>query len=247
MKIETFIFVHDQQIILDFKENNKFKEVENLKYVFVSNNPCDKIENMEDVIIAKKYDDNIEKYNRTLLAYTGWYLLWKNKLYNADYINLFEYDIILDPSFTSKLNEKLKSNPDVVGYMPLPTNHPLFLKVENNAGPLVRSITKNYFINPIEEIEKFPVKNVSLTFNQTLKVSLFEEFMEWMAPIIEDVKEERMAGHFPERALPFYYTIKNYKLEMLDVLQHFQMDTHDTQGKTKAFFETHYKSLLNGK
>ena len=105
MTNQTFIFVHDQNIILDFERVGKFKDIDNLKYVFVSNNPSDKIKDMENVIIAKDYDDNIEKYNRTLIAYTGWYLIWKNKLATADYINLFEYDIILSPNFQKELKE----------------------------------------------------------------------------------------------------------------------------------------------
>jgi hypothetical protein len=245
MKIETFIFVHDQNIILDFERVEKFKNINNLKYVFVSNNPSDKIKDMKNVIIAKDYDNNIEKYNRTLLAYTGWHLIWKNKLSTADYINLFEYDIILSPNFQEELNKTIETVPDVVGYLPLISNSELFLKMEHYAGPLVRSIVKNYNINPIEIIDNLSPRIISVTFNHTLKKETFENFMKWMEPIVEDIKEEKMAGHFPERALPFYYTINNYKLEMLDVLKHFQMDTHDTQGKTKAYFESNYNNLIN--
>jgi hypothetical protein len=247
MRIETFIFVHDQQIILDFKKNSKFKEVENLKYVFVSNNPCDKIEDMEDVIIAKKYDDNIEKYNRTLLAYTGWYLLWKNNLITADYINLFEYDIILPSNFSQTIKSIIDTdNFDVIGYIGLSSKHVLFLKTENVSGPLVRSIIKNYNIDPIQIADNLPTRTISVTFNHTLKKETFKNFIEWMEPIINDVKEDRMAGHFPERALPFYYMFNNLNIKLLEgCITHFQMDTHNTQGKPKNFFESNYNYLIS--
>ena len=246
-KLETFIFVHDQQIILDFQENNKFKEVKNLKYVFVSNNPCDKIKGMNNVIIATDYIDNIEKYNKTMLAYTGWYLIWKNKLSSADYLNLFEYDINLSSNFWRELEKTIDKQPDVVGYMPLSTDNLLFLKVEKNSGPLIRSIIKNYKINPVEIIDRIPPREISVTFNHTLKKENFEKFMMWMDPIMEDIKEEKMAGHFPERALPFYYILNNLKIEMLfGKMKHFQMDTHDTYAeRTKDFFDLNYDELLN--
>ena len=53
MKIQTFIFVHDQNIILDFKKNNKFKSLENLKYVFLGSRDTDKIKNMEDITLKR--------------------------------------------------------------------------------------------------------------------------------------------------------------------------------------------------
>jgi hypothetical protein len=83
MKIQTFIFVHDEKIILDFKRVGKFQEIKNLKYVLLSQRPCENVKGFDDVIIAKEYSDNIEKYP-LMVAYTGWYLIWKNKLIDED-------------------------------------------------------------------------------------------------------------------------------------------------------------------
>jgi hypothetical protein len=90
MKTQTFIFIHDQNIILDFEKNNKFKELENLTYIFLGNRDIDKIKDMSNVIVCRNLPINIEEYPY-LTSFSGWYAIWKNKLYDADYLNLFEY------------------------------------------------------------------------------------------------------------------------------------------------------------
>ena len=93
--ISTFIFVHKQEIILEYKKINKFEYLPNLKFVLVGKNEFNLVENMDDVIICQKYDNNIEDYPK-FTSFTGWYLLWKNNLIDTDYVNLFEYDINLN-------------------------------------------------------------------------------------------------------------------------------------------------------
>jgi len=245
MKIQTFIFVHDEKIILDFEKNGKFKEIENLKYVFLSNNPCEQIRSMSNVIIARDFEDNIEKWNRTLIAYTGWYLLWKNNLIDADFINLFEYDIILDKNFQDKLKQNLTPKTKVVSYVPIEIHDYWFIQ-DGLCNPLLNSIQKHYNIDFRKYVREIldPV-TVGVTSNQSMSLKTFNEFMTWMEPIIDDIKEEKMAGHMPERAFPLFYTYYDREGFLLDgVLSHFRMDTHETQGRTKAYFDANYEKLV---
>jgi hypothetical protein len=94
MESQTFIFVHEQNIILDFKNHNKFSNLNNVKYVFLGKNDTDKIESLNDVIICRNLPNNIEDYPN-LTSFSCWYALWKNNMYNSNYINLFEYDVNL--------------------------------------------------------------------------------------------------------------------------------------------------------
>ena len=48
LTVDTFIFIHDQEIVLDFINKNKFKDFENFKWVFLGNKPYDKIENIDN-------------------------------------------------------------------------------------------------------------------------------------------------------------------------------------------------------
>jgi hypothetical protein len=85
MNIQSFIFIHDQDILIKYIEASKFKELPNLKYVFVGNNPTDKLNNYTNIIIAKNLPLNIENYP-LFTSFTGWYALWKNNLIDAEYI-----------------------------------------------------------------------------------------------------------------------------------------------------------------
>jgi hypothetical protein len=69
--------------------------------------------------------------------------------------------------------------------------------------------------------------------------------MEWMEPLIEDMKNDRMSPHYPERTLPLYLLFKKIPyLVVSDVLFHFQMDSHKTQGKSNEYKEKNYLNIL---
>ena len=71
---ETFIFIHDQDYLLDFENKGKLNNLKSYKYVFLGNRPIDKIENLSNVIVARNLPNNIEEYPK-LTSYTGWYAL----------------------------------------------------------------------------------------------------------------------------------------------------------------------------
>lgn len=247
MKNQTFIFVHDQKIITDFISNKKFENLDNMLYVFLGEGDIDQIENLENVIISRNFEKNIEKWNKTLIAYTGWYLLWKNNLIQSEYVNLFEYDIVVKNDTQSIIYDCIEKNPEVnsISYIPLSIDDYWFLGDDRTSVTLLNSIEKNYKINGREFIKNYsPDIKVGLTSNQTLKKETFNSFMEWMEPIVEDIKEDKMAGHYPERALPFYILLNNLnKIILEEVLYHFQLDSHNTQGMYEQR-KSNYKNIL---
>jgi hypothetical protein len=92
MTASTFIFVHDQQIVLDYIAAGKFSDLPDVKYCFLGMRPTDRIEHLPNVIIARNLPDNIEHYPN-LVAWTGWYALVRNDLIMTDIVNLLEYDV----------------------------------------------------------------------------------------------------------------------------------------------------------
>ena len=125
MNIQTFIFLHDQKIVLDFIKSKKFEKLNNLKFVFLGEGDVSLITNMENVIVARDQKINIEGYPK-LTSFTGWYAIWKNGLYDSDHINLFEYDICLVDHFNEILEFNLK-HCDILGYVPLDIFNPAFI------------------------------------------------------------------------------------------------------------------------
>lgn len=246
MKTQTFIFVHDEQIVLDFELNSKFKDVPNLTYVFVGFSSYEKIKHLSNLIIARELKYNIETWGKNLLAYAGWYALYKNNLISADFINLFEYDIILSNNFNEIQQGVIHADIDFIGYIPLEIHDYWFMQCDDFCLPLLNSIHKHYginckqYINDIQELKK-----VGLTSNQSMSFNTLDKFMKWMEPIVEDIKDEYMAGHMPERAFPFYclyYGLNGFILDK--VLSHFSMGTHGTTGTPKEYFNSNYENLV---
>lgn len=243
--ILTLIFVHDQKIVLDYINFNKFKMLDNVIYVFVGNKDSTLIESYPNVIISKNLPYNIEQYPK-LTSYTGWFSVWKNKLYNSfDYLNLFEYDINLSNNFDKIVKQNL--NVDIIGYKPLNVHHINFIKHAPWSETLIQSIKKNYNVNVYDLIDNMPKdKECSVTSNHTFSKKSFENYMEWVSPLIDDIKNLELSGHQIERSISLFYLIKKLKIKLIDdILTHFQFDSHQTQNISQYKFQNEYIKLLN--
>jgi hypothetical protein len=139
MTTQTFIFVHNQKIILDYIKINKFNSLDNLKFVFVGDGDISEIKGLSNTIICNDLPINIEKYPK-LTSFTGWYAIWKNKLYSEDFINLFEYDINLSFNFNEIINNNLNSDTNIIGYIPFNPHHHDFLNHLPWSSELIISI-----------------------------------------------------------------------------------------------------------
>jgi hypothetical protein len=247
-KLETFIFVHDQEIILDCIQKKKFSNFENLKYVLVGNNSFDKLENNESVIIAKKYTNNIENYPK-LTSFTGWYLLWKNNLVSSEYINLFEYDVNYQNNFNKVNFDSINEGYDFIGYFPMPISDPVYVDIRQYSDALASSIKKKTQIDIYKIIsQKFEenfFKTWSSSSNSTWKTEAWENYMSWFENFLEDIKTNNYCGHMHERSLSFYYFIKNLKVkEISNIMSHFQLNTHGTSPLPKERFNQLYNQLF---
>jgi hypothetical protein len=239
MTTETFIFVHDQDIIINYINAKKYNNLQNVKFVFLGKNPIDKVKNLENVIICRNLPINIEKYPK-FTSFTGWYALWKNNLISSDYVNLFEYDTIISKEFTEKQSEILKDKPDFVGYIPKPITMPDYVSNFMWVQDIMPSIKKHYNINIFDLIETIKVKNPnevwSCTSNSTFSKKTFEGYMTWFEKLIEDLKNGTTCGHAHERSISFFYFINNKVVKMLPgLITHFQLDSHKTQGHPVDF------------
>lgn len=246
MKTQSFIFCHNQNIIIDFKNNNKFKNLKNVKYIFLGNRDTNLIENFGDVIICRNLKYNIEEYPN-LTSFSGWYAIWKNKLYSPGYLNLFEYDVNLLEDFTEMTEQAISKNCNIIGYIPFSPFDFNYLKNENWSKQLLESILKNYKVDVIEFVSNLDENYVcSMTSNHTFSSNIFEEYMLWMEPMVDDIKENYYSGHQMERSISLFYMIN--KIDNIhiipDILYHFQFDSHKTQGIDQNKFVSNYNNLF---
>ena len=246
MASQTFIFVHDQNIILDYLNVNKFSDLDNLTYMFLGGGDTSKIKDLSNVIICRELPINIEEYPK-LTSFSGWYAIWKNKLYNQDFINLFEYDINLSSNFNDIVNQKLTSDTDIVGYIPFSPHDYTFIKHSPFSKELLYSINKNYGVDTVSVVNSLPNDSTcSMTSNHTFNKNMFEKYMQWIEPMIDDFKNSGLSGHQVERSISLFYILNNITNVKIipNVLYHFQFDSHKTQGIGKQKFINNYNKLL---
>jgi len=231
-KLDTFIFVHDQNIVLDFNKINKFSDFEDFKYVFLGNRPCDLISGLDNVIIARNLPHNIEEYPK-FTSLTGWYALLKNNLINSEYVNLFEYDINYIPEFVEINKELVNSKYDFIGYFPMLITDPVYLKLTQYTDKLISSINKHTGVDIPKLFDGILNQNNnalwSSSSNSTWKVSELENYINWFVPFIDEIKDSDYCGHMHERSLSFYYYIAELKVKLTNnLMTHFQLNSHGT-------------------
>lgn len=231
-KIETFIFVHDQKIILDFILMDRFSDFEDFKYVFLGNNDCDLVKDLPNVIIARNIEHNIEEYPK-LTSYTGWYALYKNNLINSEYVNFFEYDVNYIDGFSEINKEMLNLNCDFIGYFPMRLTDPVYLNMSQYTDSLIDSIKIKTGVNIHELINKKINENPnaiwSSSSNSTWKVTALNEYINWFSTFIDDIKTNQFSGHMHERSISFYYYLFNKKVKVVNgLMTHFQLNSHGT-------------------
>ena len=116
--IQSYIFVHDQHIILRFEKSEKFKNFGDFTYVFLGNGEINKLTHITNIIIVRDLEHNLEDYPK-LTAFTGWYALWKNKLLDENKsILLLEYDVHLNDNFIYHLNKFADDKSPMIGFVP---------------------------------------------------------------------------------------------------------------------------------
>jgi hypothetical protein len=228
----NFVFIHDQEILLDFVEKNRFQSLEGFKYVFLGNRPCDKIEHFENVIIARNLQDNIEHLPK-LTSFTGWYALYKNGYLDSEYVNLFEYDIHYVPEFPEINKEMLKKDFDFVGYFPMFVNDIVYLTQTQYTKELVESIEKKFGYNIAEYIHELEKSNPQMLWssssNSTWRTEVLKNYIDWFSNFIDDISQSQYCGHMHERSLSFYYFKENLKVFLTrNLMIHVQLNSHGT-------------------
>jgi hypothetical protein len=236
IKNQTFVFLHDEKLYFD--NQNRFNCFDNIKYVFLGKENTFKIEKYDDVIIAKNFSENIEKY-KSLTAYTGWYLLWKNKLIDAEYVNFFEYDIVFREDIQKILYDTFEKFPKInlLSYQSIFLHDYWFLGCDLLSKNFLDKLKYYYDFDGKDFLNNFGSDvEVGITLNQTIDKKTFESFMDWINPIVDDIKHDEMAGHYIERCLPLFILYRSlHSVICKNALYHLRLDSHGTQKISESY------------
>jgi hypothetical protein len=232
--IETFITVHNQDIVLKNEEFQKYSNLTKYRYVFVGNNDTSKITNLNNVIFAKNYEDNIEHLHY-FLDFTSWYLIIKNNLIETDLVSLIQYDTDITPSFESETIKNLNSDLNlIVGYVPYSILSCDFLDCCNGTELLSNSLMNVYNLKVYDVVNEYVVKTSDTLWPSSNNIattkSTLEKFINWFEPIVYDMGNFKYSSHAFERAIKIFSIVNNIDNSYVnDVLIHYQLDSHKTQ------------------
>jgi hypothetical protein len=254
MKIKTFIVVHDQDIILDSIHYKKYESIDNLIFLFVGNGDISKIKDRTDVIICRDLQYNIEQY-KDLTSYTAWYAVWKNKLCenDIDYITFLEYDTLINQNYFQKLKKILNQNNkiDIIGYSQINIHHELFLGHHHMyADGLIESLKKIYNIDILNYIQKYSInKKCAIVTNRTIKTNIFEDYIKWSMPVVNDFIDSKYSGHFTERLVTVYYLINHSNhIFLLNAVENFEFNSSNYEDTATSNADRHsYYDYIIGK
>jgi hypothetical protein len=219
--INYFIVCHDQDIIIDYLQKNKFSALPNYKFMFVGNKPTNLIKDIENVIICNNLEHNIENYPK-LCSFTAWYAVSKNGLSNKKYCCLLEYDVELSQDFHEK-NLKAISNANVCSYFAELIDDPMFSK----STPWLDVFFKKYNINTSKIYEE---KFWYCTTNFILRNDILEKFNNWFYEIASMFKDCDLGSYMHERMINVYCILNEVKIEYIkNTLKHLQMCSHNKE------------------
>jgi hypothetical protein len=220
MKAQTFIFVHDQHIVLDYIEAGKFDQLPDVQYVFLGQRPVDLLDQFvgeKKVIVARNLPDNIEHYPN-LVAWTGWYLIARNGLITADLVNLFEYDVNL-----LGWKQPMAS----AGYFWHPYADATWWNY-NGIKSELRRLEVSVSSDPLP-----------MTSNYTLFADKIYPFINTLMASEFDFEHDQ-AGHIVERYCSAYF---QFKVTAAGGLTHLYADSHGTQGRGDRYQDIKSKLL----
>lgn len=222
MSVETFIFCHNQEIILNLLRAEKYKDIGDFKFIFMGPGAVEKLDK-DKVIIAREMTHNIEQY-RNCLQYCGWYAIYKNNLCNAEKIRLIDYDVdILKWDTTKQTQVKSFLNYDFSFYY------------DEGYGECAKRFRENIF-----KKTGYSAKEIAANFKNKTNItnwfsaadvltdtSVFVSFMEWVEYFFFLDKEDPCFSFHFERYFCIFCMINDIPYQCVNnETTHLQLQSH---------------------
>lgn len=219
---DTFILCHDQDLVLSDVVKNTKKITDPFSIVFMGNRSIDKIKDNKKLIVSRDLPHNIEQY-KNCLQYCGWYAIFKNNLFNSEYIRLIDYDIIID-RWNNETDNEIKStiffNNDFYFCDGFGDSKTFIKNIINFFNYDPNTLAKNYY-------KRTNNNKWFSSCDVLVKKSVFVEFMGWMDEVFNQQKDNYYFGMHFERYLSIFCMANNIKYECVEnESRHLQLQSH---------------------
>lgn len=225
--IETFVIVHSAELILRCESEGRFTRLPSYTYLFVGNGDVSRLDHLDNLVVARDLADNIEQYSN-LLSFTGWYAVARNGLATTRWVTLLEYDVHLQEDFVAKTLSALKAGASLVGYVPFPLSHPLYLHATPWLIPALRSARDIDAPRLIaDHLRGGGADEWTATTNASFTSDDFVAFVDWFIPVSRLIRHDPIGAHVHERTLTMFCMLRGLRHCVIrNVLGHEQAGSH---------------------
>lgn len=253
--IDTFILVHDQELILTLEKNNVFRNLKSYRYVFLGMRPVDKLKDlMEKIVLARELPNNIED-KKCLYDYTGCWAIANNpSLAKSEFVNIIHYDCLIFKDFLKKVKKALKQNRNsFISYQP----HPLTCKYFINdffAKGLIEATREVYGLDIFRFVYELITKGDKFWQGGGSYACSYEnlkKYTDWVDPLLPYIEKDKMAAHNIERTVKFFCAQNKLKEVFIpEIMEHIYNASHDQDyqdPRVEYYAKKRFNELLEGK
>ena len=225
LDVETFVTIHDQDLVLECIDSGKFKDVDPT-YLFVGSKPVDRIPPTVKLVVCRDYTPNVEQLPH-FYDFTGWYVLGKHGLIKTDDVVFLQYDhSIHDCDLIARTSSMLGLYP-MVAYVPA-TFDMWTLQLSGFYEQQVAGVRRCGADWSTLLVDR-PFTLWPCTQGTAWRTSAFTEFMEWFEPSFDQFKDHELAGHLAERMIQPFLMTKGWEAGYLPgLVAHESLDCHGT-------------------
>lgn len=241
---ETFITIHDQNLVIASEETGQFSTLSSYTYLFVGPKPVDNLpkDMLDKVIVCRDYSPNYEHLPH-LYDFTGWYVLTHHNLMSKPYAICLQYDHYVSDSRLEETCESMLRGADGVISFLAAYAHMYMLAVPEFEQAMRGALAIKGLAYESLDLSMWPTTQGTAWRSESLT-----DFMQWVEPIFEPISGHRYMGHIAERMVAAYAQLTHPARYLHGMAHHVAMDCHGT-GAAMAGSESSFiqKSLTFGK
>ena len=223
MTLQTFVTVHDADIVRRCEEEERFGSLGERHYLFVGQRP---VANDVPSVIPRRLVDNLEHYPH-FYDFTGWWALARHRLIVREHVMFLQYDMqVASPTLEADVDALLAEGDGPVA----------FTAGHYDAGNFLLHIGvfedayRHGMAAVGADMDTWPKFNEwPTTQGIAWRTDEFYDYMMWFRPLFDVWRDNVWAGHLAERTVKAWCAERGVEPRYLGgVIVHEAQDCHGT-------------------